>query len=303
MGPTASGKTRVAVELVQQHPFEIISVDSAQIYRGMDIGTGKPDRATLEKAPHHLIDILDPAESYSAAAFRRDALVAMAEITARGRIPLLVGGTMLYFKALRDGLAAMPEADQSIREAILQLAANKGWNAVHQRLQEVDPDTAQRLLPTDTQRLQRALEVYEISGRPLSSFHQDPSSEAALPYSLAQLAIMPPQRAVLHQLIAARFGNMLSQGFIEEVKTLHRRGDLNPAMPAIRCVGYRQIWEYLEGHHDYDTMQAKALAATRQLAKRQLTWLRSWPDLTVMDSSDSRIVEKIVKTTQTACNY
>lgn len=290
MGPTASGKTGLAVELVQRGPFEIISVDSAQVYRGMNIGSGKPDAATLAIAPHRLIDIRDPSEAYSAADFRMDVLREIADIQAQGKVPLLVGGTMLYFKALRDGLAEMPAADESVRDAILDQAEAEGWAAVHRRLAEVDPISAQRIHPNDPQRLQRALEVYELSGKPLSAYHAEDSAPESLPFSLHFLALLPQDRALLHAKIAQRLQTMLDEGFVEEVKTLYDRGDLLPTLPAIRSVGYRQIWDYLAGDYDYAQMQHKALVATRQLAKRQLTWLRSWPDLQEIDSEMPEIV-------------
>jgi tRNA dimethylallyltransferase len=290
MGPTASGKTQLAIELVQRGPFEIVSVDSAQVYRGLDIGSGKPDAATLAIAPHRLIDIRDPAESYSAAEFRQDALHEIAEIHSRNRVPLLVGGTMMYFKALRDGLAPMPAADEEVRENILALAKQEGWQAVHQRLAEVDPLSAQRIHPNDPQRLQRALEVFEISGKPLSAFHAKDRGQASLPFTLIFLAIFPEERALLHERITTRLSEMLANGFVNEVKSLYMRGDLNPSLPALRSVGYRQIWDYLDGAGDYEKMQHRALVATRQLAKRQLTWLRSWPDLVVLDSEMPKIL-------------
>ncbi len=290
MGPTASGKTQLAIELLQRGPFDLVSVDSAQVYRGLDIGSGKPDAATLAIAPHRLIDIRDPAEAYSAADFCQDALREIADIQSQNRIPLLVGGTMLYFKALRDGLAPMPAADEKIRANILALAKREGWQAVHQRLAEVDPASAQRIHPNDPQRLQRALEVFELSGKPLSAFHAEDSGEASLPFTLKFLAIFPQERALLHERIAIRLKQMLAQGFVEEVKSLYERGNLSPSLPAIRSVGYRQIWDYLAGRDDYAQMQHKALVATRQLAKRQLTWLRSWPDLVQLDSEMPQIV-------------
>jgi len=283
MGPTACGKTRIASALVQEFPFEIISVDSALVYRGLDIGSGKPDAATLALAPHRLIDIRDPAQPYSAADFRADALREMREILARGKLPLLVGGTMLYFKVLRDDLAAMPAADPAVRERILALAASAGWEAVHARLAEVDPTAARRIHPNDPQRLQRALEVYELSGRPLSALHDAQLTSAAsdLPCDLIFMALLP-DRAALHAAIATRLDAMLQAGFVEEVAALRARGDLDPSLPALRSVGYRQVWEYLEGASTYPQMLERAQAATRQLAKRQFTWLRSWPALQVL---------------------
>ncbi|HUH39214.1 MAG TPA: tRNA (adenosine(37)-N6)-dimethylallyltransferase MiaA [Spongiibacteraceae bacterium] len=278
MGPTAAGKTGLAIELVQRLPMEIISVDSALVYRGMDIGTAKPGAAELALAPHRLIDIRDPAEAYSAAEFHRDALREMADITARGRIPLLVGGTMLYFKALREGMATLPPADPALRRALEIEAAARGWPALHAELARVDPLTAARLHPNHSQRIQRALEVYRLSGRPLSAWQAEQVSEA-LPYDLIQLAVCPADRAVLHRRIALRFEQMLARGLIEEVAALRERGDLHRDLPAMRAVGYRQCWQYLDGELDRDQLVAAGVAASRQLAKRQLTWLRSWPDL------------------------
>jgi tRNA dimethylallyltransferase len=295
MGPTASGKTGIAVDLVQQAPFEIISVDSAQVYRGMDIGSGKPSADILEKAPHRLINIRDPIDAYSAADFRSDALKEIANIQTKGKIPLLVGGTMLYFKALRDGLASMPSANEEVRNKILELATTSGWQAVHDRLAVVDPDAAARIHPNDPQRLQRALEIYEISGKPMTTIHKEGKQQEDLPFDLKFIAIIPKQRSTLHEKIAERFYQMLDQGFVDEVRRLYARGDLNPSLPAIRSVGYRQIWGFLEGAYDQQTMQEKVLAATRQLAKRQLTWLRSWPDLQVIDSKMPKIKEHCLK--------
>ncbi|KEI70002.1 tRNA (adenosine(37)-N6)-dimethylallyltransferase MiaA [Endozoicomonas elysicola] len=283
MGPTASGKTDLAVALSKELPVEIISVDSALIYRGMDIGTAKPEPEILAEAPHHLIDILDPAESYSAADFRRDALSLMADITARGRIPLLVGGTMMYFKMLRDGMAAMPAADAGVRQRLLDSAHENGWGFLHQRLSEIDPEAAQRIKPSDTQRLQRALEVYELTGKPLSQWHRE-QEEQSLPYRLVSLAVAPEDRAVLHERIALRFRLMLENGFLEEARSLYQREELNVSMPSIRSVGYRQAWSYLDGELSYDEMVERGIIATRQLAKRQLTWLRSWPDVHWLDT-------------------
>lgn len=279
MGPTACGKTAVAAELVQSLPFSIISVDSALVYKGLDIGSGKPDAALLARAPHRLIDIRDPAEPYSAADFRRDALQAIEEVQQEGRIPLLVGGTMLYFKVLRDGLASMPAATPEIRARILEQARVQGWPALHQRLQQVDPEAAARIHPNDPQRLQRALEVHESSGQALTALHRDNHQSPTLPFQLIFLGMIPQDRKALHAQIERRFHNMLEQGLVEEVRRLRARGDLDASLPAIRAVGYRQVWEYLEGQTDHATMVSKALAATRQLAKRQLTWLRSWREL------------------------
>lgn len=294
MGPTAAGKTALAVELVQQLPLEIINVDSAQIYRGMDIGTGKPDAATLARAPHRLIDILDPAERYSAAAFRGDALREMARIHAAGRTPLLVGGTMLYFRALRDGLADLPEADPVVRRRIDAMAEAEGWAAVHRRLREVDPQAAARIHPTDPQRLQRALEVHELTGRPLSEL-QAADHGAELPFQLHFLAVHPDDRSVLHQRIERRFRAMLDEGLVEEVRRLHERSDLHAGLPSIRSVGYRQVWQYLCGEMNYEAMVERGIIATRQLAKRQMTWLRSWQALRNVDSEDPAMLARVLK--------
>ncbi|MDD5330182.1 MAG: tRNA (adenosine(37)-N6)-dimethylallyltransferase MiaA [Sulfuricella sp.] len=282
MGPTASGKTGVAVELVQRLPCEIISVDSALVYRGMDIGTAKPDAATLAVAPHHLIDIIDPTRSYSAAQFRLDALRLMAEITARGHIPLLAGGTMLYFKALRQGLNDLPQADPATRAAIDAMAAQHGWAAAHAELARLDPATAARLNPADAQRIQRALEVCMLTGRPMSALIEEEAA-ADLPYRVIPLALLPSDRAVLHRRIAQRFDAMLAQGLIDEVARLRRDYPLDPGLPSMRCVGYRQAWQYLDGEFGLEELREKGLAATRQLAKRQLTWLRGMEGLTEFD--------------------
>ena len=278
MGPTASGKTDLAIALTEALPCEIISVDSALIYKGMDIGSAKPDPAVLASTPHQLVDILDPAQAYSAADFREDALNLMADITSRGKIPLLVGGTMMYFKVLRDGMAQLPAADEAIRARLLLQAKQEGWDALHQRLEEVDPEAAKRIKPSDTQRLQRALEVYELTGKPLSLWHKE-QEDNHLPYQIINLAVSPVDRAVLHERIALRFKLMLEAGFMDEVRTLFQRDDLNTSMPSVRAVGYRQAWSYLAGELSYDEMVERGIIATRQLAKRQLTWLRSWPDI------------------------
>ncbi|WP_282110198.1 tRNA (adenosine(37)-N6)-dimethylallyltransferase MiaA [Shewanella algicola] len=282
MGPTASGKTALAIDMATKHNCEIISVDSALIYRGMNVGSAKPTAQELAIAPHRLIDILDPSESYSAADFRRDALAAIEDIIARGKTPLLVGGTMMYFKALLDGLSPLPSANETIRKQILLQAEAQGWESLHQELCEIDPVAGQRIHPNDPQRLSRALEVYRISGKTMTELTQTKS--AALPYDVVQFAIAPNDRKVLHELIARRFNIMLEQGFIDEVATLKARGDLHLDMPSMRCVGYRQCWQYLDNEFDHATMVEKATAATRQLAKRQLTWLRSWPDLQWLES-------------------
>tara|TARA_R110000851_G_scaffold169780_1_gene315961 strand:+ start:5079 stop:6005 length:927 start_codon:yes stop_codon:yes gene_type:complete len=282
MGPTASGKTALAIEMATQHNCEIISVDSALIYRDMDIGSAKPSLQELQLAPHKLIDILDPSESYSAADFRRDALLAIEDIVSRGKTPLLVGGTMMYFKALLEGLSPLPAADNGIRQQILAQAQTQGWDALHQELCDIDPVAGERIHPNDPQRLSRALEVYRISGKTMTELTQTKST--ALPYDVVQFAIAPTDRKILHQLIANRFNMMLEQGFIEEVARLKARNDLHLELPSMRCVGYRQCWQYLDNEFDHTTMVEKATAATRQLAKRQLTWLRSWPDLQWLES-------------------
>ena len=293
MGPTASGKTDLAVALAQQGSYEIISVDSALIYRNMDVGTAKPDAELLAKAPHHLINMLDPKESYSAADFRRDALELMADITARGRIPLLVGGTMMYFKMLQQGMASLPTADAAIRQRLLDEAEQFGWVHLHQCLAKVDAVAAQRIKPTDTQRLQRALEVFELTGKPLSYWHQQQAAEA-IPYDITAVAIAPMDRAILHERIALRFHLMIENGLVDEVRRLYQRGDLNTAMPSIRAVGYRQVWQYLEGELSYDEMIERSIIATRQLAKRQMTWLKSWDDLHWIDSQSSNPLKDLL---------
>ena len=274
MGPTASGKSALAMELVQRLPCDIISVDSALVYRGMDIGTAKPTATELALAPHRLIDLLDPAQAYSAADFCRDALREMAAITAAGRIPLLVGGTMLYYKALLDGLSPLPEADPQIRAQIEAEAQALGWAVLHQQLLQIDPVAGARIHPNDPQRLSRALEVYRITGKSMTELTQQSGTE--LPYRTLQYAIAPADRALLRQRIAERFDAMLAQGFEAEVRTLFERGDLSPDLPSIRCVGYRQMWDYLARVIDYEEMRYRGTVATNQLAKRQLTWLRGW---------------------------
>lgn len=309
MGPTASGKTDLAIELARVLPCEIVSVDSALVYRGMDIGTAKPSRELLAEFPHRLIDIRDPLESYSAAEFRADALAAMAEISAVGRIPLLVGGTMLYFKALLEGLADMPSADPEIRAQLEAQAATEGLAALHAELARVDPESAARIHPNDPQRLVRALEVYRVSGLSMSehrrrqqvlqNLHGGAPQGQALPYTVAQLAIAPAQRSVLHERIARRFRQMLEQGFVAEVEALHARGDLHPGLPSIRSVGYRQAWEYIEGRLTREEMAERGIIATRQLAKRQFTWLRSWPALHWLDSLADDNLARTLKYLQT----
>lgn len=283
MGPTASGKTGLAIALRERFPLDIISVDSALVYRGMDIGTAKPDRAMLRRAPHALIDIRDPSASYSAAEFREDALAEMARITERGRVPLLTGGTMLYFRALSRGLAELPPASPELRERIEAQAREQGWQALHERLAALDPEAARRIHPNDPQRIQRALEVVTLSGRRMSDLQRRPQPPP-LPYRVLRIVVCPQPRSALHRLIEQRFRQMLEQGFLDEVRGLRERGDLHRDLPSMRCVGYRQAWSHLEGEIDFAEMCRKAVAATRQLAKRQLTWLRQesgalWYDL------------------------
>lgn len=292
MGPTASGKTGLSLALAERLPVEIVSVDSALVYRGMDIGSAKPDAAMRARVPHHLIDILDPAEPYSAARFADDALQLIAQIRARGRVPLLVGGTMLYFRALQRGLSAMPSADPALRARIEARALEEGWPAQHARLAALDPQTALRLHPNDRQRIQRALEVVELTGQPLADFHaQTPQTGASLG-RVVKLALNPPQRSELHARIAQRFDDMMARGFLDEVARLHARGDLHPDLPSIRAVGYRQLWMHLEGECDLDEAVARGVAATRQFAKRQLTWLRSEPELTWLDPARPELLER-----------
>ena len=301
MGPTASGKTDLALQLVRELPCEIISVDSALIYRGMDIGSAKPSPEILQAYPHHLVDILDPAESYSAAQFRIDALAAMAAITAQGRIPLLVGGTMLYYKALTEGLASMPAAEPKVRAALELQAETEGWDALHAQLQRIDPVSAQRIHPNDPQRILRALEVWHVSGQSMTQLRarqqqkKQASTEPELPYNVVTFAIAPQQRSVLHERIAQRFQQMLEQGFIAEVQALQQRGDLHADLPALRAVGYRQAWAYLQGELTYKQMVERGIIATRQLAKRQFTWLRSWPNVEWLDSLASDNLSQVLK--------
>lgn len=285
MGATATGKTDLAVALRDHLPVELISVDSALVYRGLDIGSAKPEPEVLAKVPHRLIDIRDPCESYSAADFAHDARCEIQEITASGRIPLLVGGTMLYFKALLDGLADSPPADTNIRDEIEKEAAEKGWPFLHKQLAFVDPETAARLHPNHSQRIQRALEVYRNTGKTLSGFQLKQKQKGSVlgpiekDYQLTQIALIPEDRSVLHQRIEQRFNAMLEQGFEAEVRQLYQRGDLQPDLPAMRAVGYRQMWQYLSNELTYTEMVRQGVVATRQLAKRQLTWLRKWPGL------------------------
>lgn len=299
MGPTASGKTDLALALADTLPCELISVDSALIYRGMDIGTAKPDAETLRAYPHHLVDILDPLDSYSAARFRQDALTLMRAAVEKQRLPVLVGGTMLYYKALLEGLATMPAADPEVREQLLQQVEQEGLLSLYQQLQTVDPESAARLHPNDTQRIVRAVEVWRVSGKTMTQYHQQQQAQRALnlqlPYTVLPFAIAPQQRHIVHERIEQRFQAMLEQGFIDEVEALLKRGDLHAELPSMRAVGYRQVWEYLHGQTSYDEMVAKATAATRQLAKRQFTWLRSWSQVDWLDSLAQNNLELLLK--------
>jgi len=291
MGPTASGKTELATHLVGKFPCEIISVDSAMVYRGMDIGTAKPTAQELQQAPHRLIDICDPVQAYSAAAFRSDALREIEAIQQQGRIPLLVGGTMLYFKALEQGLSQLPEANAAVRADLADQGERMGWAALHARLAQHDPQSAERIHPNDAQRIQRALEVLEISGEPPSAWYARQGS-AALPWPVLKLAVAPTDREVLHQRIEQRFQDMLKKGFLAEVEKLYQRPDLDLTKPALRAVGYRQLWRYFDGDWNLEEAAQRGVFATRQLAKRQLTWLRRSPEVPILDStSESRFVE------------
>jgi tRNA dimethylallyltransferase len=283
MGPTASGKTALAFEIARRFPADIISVDSAQVFRDMNVGTAKPDAETLAQFPHRLIDLITPEERYSAARFRENALGEMAAITAAGRIPLLVGGTMLYFKALREGLAELPQADAEMRIAIDTEAAAHGWPALHAELAQLDPETAARLAPNDAQRIQRAIEVVRVTGRPMGAFFARQTKES-LPYRTLSLALAPSDRAVLHERIAERFDAMLVAGLIAEVEALRAKYRLNAELPSMRCVGYRQVWAMLEGEMPTKELRDRGIFATRQFAKRQITWLRATPDVTSLDS-------------------
>ncbi len=294
MGPTASGKSALAVAMAQALNAEIVSVDSALVYKGMDIGTAKPTLAERGGIPHHLIDILDPSESFSTGQFRNLALDLMADITRRGKLPLLVGGTMLYFSALTQGLAQLPEADAEIRQRLDRELLEFGKEAMHARLAQVDPDAAARIHVNDPQRIQRALEVHEISGRPLSSFFQS-EQQADQTHRYIKLIVAPEQRSTLHDKIAERFRTMLKNGFLDEVQALRQRGDLDESMPSIRCVGYRQAWSYLNGEYDFDTMQDRAIIATRQLAKRQFTWLRKEQDACHLISGSADLIEQALR--------
>lgn len=298
MGPTASGKTALTLSLLQHLDIELISVDSALVYLGMDIGTAKPDAEFLRRAPHHLIDLISPLESYSAAQFRQDALQLMQQIQQRGKLPVLVGGTMLYFNALQSGLSQLPPADPAVRAALDQQAAQIGWPAMHAQLAEIDPVTAARLQVNDTQRIQRALEVYQISGQSLSQLHQQQAA-TPLPYRLLKIALLPSQRSVLHERIAQRFALMLQQGLIDEVRQLQQRYPaLSLALPSMRCVGYRQTLQYLAGEFDQQELLNRGIYATRQLAKRQLTWLRGMQDCHVVDCLAPDMAQQVIQLIQ-----
>ncbi len=291
MGPTASGKTALAMELYDTLPCEIISVDSALVFKGMDIGTAKPTSEELAKYPHRLIDLIDPLESYSAAEFCKDALQAIEEIRQSGRIPLLVGGTMMYFKSLIDGISPLPEANADIRAQIEKEAEEKGWDALHAELATIDPESANRIHPNDPQRLTRALEVFRITGNTLTQLTAIKGQR--LTGDVLQFAITPKDRKTLHERIELRFNQMVEQGFKEEVVQLKARGDLHENLPSIRCVGYRQMWQHLNGDYDFDEMIFKGVCATRQLAKRQLTWLRGWDELTWLEMEDNNNLQVI----------
>ena len=292
LGPTASGKSRLAMELAARLPLELVSVDSAQIYRGMDIGTAKPSREERARVPHHLVDIVDPDEGYSAGRWRADAIRAVQEIFTKGRIPLLTGGTMLYYRALAFGLDALPSADPAMRKQLDEEAASRGWPALHAELAKADPQSAARIAPGDSQRIQRALEVWRLSGRTISSFHGGRRQE--LPFALKAFALVPENRAELHRRIAERFDAMLAAGLIEELRSLKKRYRLTASLPSMRCVGYRQAWGYLAGEYDGAALREKGVAATRQLAKRQLTWLRSFEDVEMLaGASASALLARI----------
>lgn len=294
MGPTASGKTDLAIELHERLGAELISVDSAMVYRGMDIGTAKPSAAELARAPHRLIDIRDPGEPYSAAQFRDDARVEMRDISERGGIPLLVGGTMLYYKSLLGGVGNLPAADAAVRAELEAWARDQGLQALHDALARLDPASAARIHPNDPQRLMRALEVQRITGRPMSALWREQRVET-FPWRTLSIGLAPAERSQLHTRIAQRFTQMLEQGFIEEVAALKARGDLHLALPSMKSVGYRQVWEYLDGMHDDEGLRDKGIVATRQLAKRQLTWLRSWPALHWVDSLGGNPLQEVLK--------
>ncbi|SDH86052.1 tRNA (adenosine(37)-N6)-dimethylallyltransferase MiaA [Nitrosomonas sp. Nm132] len=298
MGPTASGKSNAAMEIAQHFPVEIISVDSAQVYREMNIGSAKPDQHTLAAVPHHLIDLINPDEHYSAAQFRKDALTRMDEITAKGKIPLLVGGTMLYFKALKEGLSELPPADNSLRKEIEMVAEKKGWPEMHQMLSQLDPVSAARIKPHDSQRIQRALEVCYLTGRPMSAVLTQPKN-ISLPYQLISMALLPNDRKILHQRILLRFERMLEMGLIDEVRTIRDQYCVNAETPSMRCVGYRQVYMYLDNLISLTTMKDMGIAATRQLAKRQLTWLRGMTGLQEFDCLAENLSQQVIAYLQT----
>lgn len=301
MGPTATGKTDLAIELLKHFPCEIISVDSALVYRGMDIGSAKPTAAELAIAPHHLINIRDPEETYSAADFRNDSLALMEDITSRGKIPLLVGGTMLYYKALQEGLSPLPSADESVRQKLEEDALALGWDAMHDRLKEVDPVAAERIHKNDPQRVQRALEVYEITGRPMTELWAEQASEK-LKYNLVKIVLFPEDRQVLHQRIELRYKKMVEQGFIDEVEDLKKYNHVSLDLPSMRAVGYRQVLEYLEGQYDYEEMINRGIYATRQLAKRQITWLRKEQNANFYDPATLSL-EDLLQNLKTSLSY
>ncbi|MDP2634543.1 MAG: tRNA (adenosine(37)-N6)-dimethylallyltransferase MiaA [Pseudoalteromonas sp.] len=292
MGPTAAGKTALAIELCQHLKTEIISVDSALVYKDMDIGTAKPNAQELALAPHHLIDMIDPAQSYSVADFRRDAIEKIDQFHKQGKVPVLVGGTMMYFKALIDGLSPLPEACPVIRAELEAQAQQHGWPALYKELVAVDPQAAEKMSENDSQRINRALEVYRLTGKTMTQLQKQ--KQPKLPYTFHQFAIAPDDRADLHERIEQRFKIMLDEGFEKEVSSLYQRNDLHPNLPSIRCVGYRQMWDYIAGETDYDDMVFRGIAATRQLAKRQLTWLRSWPEVTWLTTGDEENLQRVV---------
>lgn len=292
MGPTAAGKTALAIELCQHLDTQVISVDSALVYKGMNIGTAKPDAEELSLAPHHLIDMLDPLETYSVADFRRDAIEKIDQLHQQGKVPILVGGTMMYFKGLIEGLSPLPEADATIRQELEAQAQQIGWAGLHEQLAAVDPDAAAKISENDSQRINRALEVYRLTGQTMTVLQQQ--KQPLLPYQFHQFAIAPTDRKVLHDRIEKRFNIMLDQGFKNEVLALYQREDLHLDLPSIRCVGYRQMWEHLAGEYDHDEMLFKGVAATRQLAKRQLTWLRGWPNVTWLETDSQENLQRVL---------
>ncbi len=294
-GPTASGKSAASLAVAQHWPVEIIVMDSATIYRGMDIGTAKPNAEERARVPHHLLDIRDPAETYSAAEFRNDALSLIEQILSRGHLPLICGGTMMYYKVLREGISSLPEADTTLRARIDEEAQQRGWPALHAELAQYDPVTAARLAPNDSQRLQRAIEIYRSSGVPMSTWLEKDRGGAPSPYRYVTLSLEPSDRSALHQRIAQRYHAMVAAGLLEEVARLHARGDLHVGLPSIRCVGYRQLWDHLEGRCTLDTAIERAVAATRQLAKRQLTWLRSDEERRVIDCLAATAADQVVE--------